>query len=124
MRNQTVLLVIAGLLSTGCSQKPPEKPLADLIGALKAKDEAARMMAAEQLGERAPTETGQAVEALMEALKDRSPYVRRAAAKALEQIGPEARAAVPALRNTLKDPDEGVRLASEKALKEIDRRRR
>ena len=60
----------------------------------------------------------------MDVLKDRSPYVRRAAAKALGQIGSEARAAVPALRTALQDADAGVRLSAEQALKDIDRRHR
>jgi HEAT repeat protein len=118
----TALLLSVVLLSTACSQKPPEKPLVDLVGALKANDEAARIMAAEALGERGPTETGQAVQALTEALKDRSPNVRRAAVKALGQIGAEARSAIPALQKSLKDPDDGVRLSAEKALQEIGRK--
>jgi HEAT repeat protein len=124
MRNTTVLLLLAASLGSGCSEKPPEKPLTDLLSALKAKDEAARIVAAEKLGERGPTETGQAVEALMDTLTDRSPYVRRAAAKALGHIGSEARAAVPILRTALEDADDGVRLAAEQALKDIDRRHR
>ena len=78
------------------------------------------MVAAEQLGEHGQAEASQAVAALTEALKDKSPYVRRAAVQSLGHLGPEARSALPAVQKALKDPDDGVRLAAERAEKEIE----
>mmetsp|Transcript_83947 Transcript_83947/g.271263 ORF Transcript_83947/g.271263 Transcript_83947/m.271263 type:complete len:894 (+) Transcript_83947:111-2792(+) len=57
-----------------------------------------------------------AVPALTECLSDSNESVRRAAAQALEQIGPAAAAAVPALAAMLLDPTEDVRCAAAKAL--------
>jgi HEAT repeat protein len=52
------------------------------------------------MGSRAHT----AVPALIIALEDEDVGVRRNAARALGQIGPEAREAVPALMRALRDP--------------------
>jgi len=49
-----------------------------------------------------------AVPALIEALKDHDPAVRRNAAWALGDIGPEAKAAIPTLIELLKDHDQRV----------------
>ena len=49
------------------------------------------------------------IAALTAALRDADEGVRRRAAVALGQYGPEAEAAVPALRSALSDRDEGVR---------------
>jgi HEAT repeat protein len=113
-------LVAFVVLSLGCgSQGKPATPIADLLQALKSDNEAARIVAAEDLGEPSQADVKQAVSALTEAVKDKSPYVRAAAIRSLAKIGPEARPAVPAIQKALKDPDDGVRLAAEKALKEI-----
>jgi HEAT repeat protein len=124
MNRQTVLWKIAVLvalfhLSVGCGQNKEQRSMADLVNALKANDEAARIVAAELLGEQGQMQPDQAVPALAEALKDSSANVRVTAVKALAQIGPEARSAVPALKKALTDSDQGVRLASENALKAI-----
>jgi HEAT repeat protein len=58
---------------------------------------------------------------LTEALQDRSPVVRRRAAKALRWMGPSARSAVPVLVDRLRDPDAGARAEAILALGEIDR---
>jgi hypothetical protein len=60
------------------------------------------------------------VSSLVAHLKDEVPAVRRAAAEALGQIGPEAKAAVPALRDALRDEDGGVRRLAAAALEKID----
>ena len=60
------------------------------------------------------------VNSLIEKLKDPDEEVRQNAAKALGEIGPEAKAAIPALREALKDDYKAVRKAAEDALKEIE----
>ncbi|SRR5216683_1041558 len=118
LRQLPVLLALL-LLSAGCSHKKEERSLADLLRALKANDEAVRIMAAEELGEQGLTEPGQAVPALRDALKDQSANVRQVAVKALAKIGPEARSAAHALKKALTDSDVGVRLAAAEALKAV-----
>src|SRR3954454_959052 len=70
-----------------------------------------------------PTPTGSAyqdspegVKALVDALKDRDPDVRKAAAQSLGRIGRDAKAAVPALAAALDDAVVDVRGASALAL--------
>ena len=60
-----------------------------------------------------------AIPALASALGDADAGVRQEAAKALGEIGTEAREAVPSLRKALNDPDEIVRSAASLALKRI-----
>ena len=55
-------------------------------------------------------------------LRDDSPPVRSAAARALGQIGPGAEAAVPDLEKLRQDPQDYVRRAAEEALAAILRR--
>jgi HEAT repeat protein len=124
MNRQTVLwkiavLVVFFFLSVGCGHNKEQRSIADLVLALKANDEAARIVAAEVLGEQGRAQPDQAVPALAEALKDSSANVRLTAVKALAQIGPEARSAVPALKKALTDSDQGVRLAAADALQAI-----
>lgn len=61
-----------------------------------------------------------AVPLLVEALRDSRAPVRRAAAKALAVIGPEAKEALPALLTSLHDQDADVRQAAAEAMKVID----
>jgi HEAT repeat protein len=61
----------------------------------------------------------QAVPALIEALEDRDDHLRCAAAKALGEIGPEAKLAIPALIKALEDENFHVRLDAAEALGEI-----
>jgi HEAT repeat protein len=53
-----------------------------------------------------------AVNPLIAALKDKSPAVRRAAARALGNLGGDARSALPALEAAVSDPDETLGKAS------------
>jgi HEAT repeat protein len=62
----------------------------------------------------------QAVPPLVEALADPDGTVRAAAARALGEIGAEARDAVPALTQALVDENAAVRQSAERALKSID----
>ena len=57
--------------------------------------------------------------ALVEALKDKAPPVRQAAAGALGQIGPDAKDAVPDLREAQKDSNKAVSRAAGMALRRI-----
>jgi HEAT repeat protein len=77
-----------------------------------------RHRAAMTLGLIGPEAQG-AVPTLREALKDRSPDVRRASAKALGQIGKGSGAVVSALRLAQHDPDESVARAAGEALGRI-----
>src|SRR5260370_36396051 len=95
LRQLPVLLALL-LLSAGCSHKKEERSLADLLRALKANDEAVRIIAAEDFGEQSLTEPGQAAPALRDALQDQSVNVRQVAGKALDKIRPEALSATPA----------------------------
>jgi len=56
---------------------------------------------------------------LIEAIKDPSPPVRRAAARALGRLGPAAKDALPALLHAVSDPDPEVRDAAAIALRQI-----
>src|SRR5260370_41645153 len=89
LRQLPVLLALL-LLSAGCSHKKEERSLADLLRALKANDEAVRIMPAEELREQGLTEPGQAVPALRDALQDPSANLPPRAVKALAKIRPEA----------------------------------
>jgi hypothetical protein len=61
-----------------------------------------------------------AVQFLIETLKDDRPEIRQAAAGELAQIGPTAKAAVPSLVGALKDKEKGVREWAGIALLHID----
>lgn len=56
---------------------------------------------------------------LIQALRDRDKWVRLAAARALGEIGTEAKEAVPALIKAVGDEEEWVRFAAARALWEI-----
>jgi HEAT repeat protein len=59
------------------------------------------------------------VNPLIKALEDKSPTVRRAAARALGRLGSDAKAAEPALVDAVSDSKEEVRDAAAKALRRI-----
>ena len=83
--------------------------------ALQDPDAEARRMVIEALSWMGP----EAVPALMAALKDASPAVRRAAARALGNLGAAAQRARPALETAASDPQEDVRTAAAKALRRM-----
>jgi HEAT repeat protein len=113
MRNRFVLLVA---LVCGCGgQKNTDYWIAQ---ATKAPSAAERLQAIDALKQRT-AEAEVVVPALAESLKDTDTFVRRDAARALGDFGPEARAAVPALLALQKDK-EPVRRAVEEALGRID----
>jgi HEAT repeat protein len=55
------------------------------------------------------------------ALEDPNEGVRLRAARALGQIGPEARSAAAALQRATGDPDGGVRREAQQALEQLQR---
>jgi HEAT repeat protein len=61
-----------------------------------------------------------ALPALVEALRDKEPQVRAAAAHTVVRIGPSAISAVSALTSAVRDSDAAVREAATQALKRID----
>jgi HEAT repeat protein len=119
-------IVIAGFVAmmswnTAYAQVPKLSEVPKNLEALKnAKSAKDRAYAAEQLGLRGQvraTDVKAAVEPLLQAIKsDDSPLVRKAAAKAIGQITPDAEKAVPTLMDALKDQSTDVRMASALAL--------
>jgi HEAT repeat protein len=83
--------------------------------ALQDPDAEARRMVVEALSWMGPD----TVPALIAALKDASPAVRRSAARALGDLGDEAKSARSALEDAASDPQEDVRTAAAKALQQI-----
>ncbi len=90
-------------------------PALNTAKALQDPDAEARRMVIEALSWMGP----EAVPALMAALKDASPAVRRAAARALGNLGAAAQRARPALEAAASDPQEDVRAAAAKALRRM-----
>src|SRR5687767_13478543 len=105
----TLFASVFGLLGLGISASfAADRPVAELVGALKSTDDAGRIRA---MGELAARREGaaEAVAPLAQLLKDKSAEVRAHAAHALGEIGSPARSAVPALAEALKDSDVSVR---------------
>jgi HEAT repeat protein len=90
-----------------------------LVHDLKGSGEKERIIAARTLPNRNGDAT-QVVPALIEALKDHEPDVRRSAAIGLGTFGEQAKDAIPALQTLLNDRDVRVREAAGKALTRID----
>lgn len=86
-----------------------EKAVTGLINGLKVKT--VRGRAAEVLG-RIGEGAAPAVPALIEAMEDERPDVRREVLFALGNIGPQAKAAVGVARKALADPDQSVRYSA------------
>jgi HEAT repeat protein len=95
-----------------------EPSVAELIGGLKAADEAARLKTIDQIGARGD-KAAEAVAPLTELLKDGSAKVRAHALWALGAIGAAAKPAVPAMAELLKDADENVRRQVVQAVRAI-----
>jgi HEAT repeat protein len=110
-----MLLVVAGCAAAACAAEPT---VAELMTALQAKDEAARVVAIDYLGMKG-AKAAEAVPALAALLKDPSATVRAHAADALGKIGPAARGAAPALVVRVADEDPLVRRKAVMALRDI-----
>jgi ribosomal protein S20 len=112
-----VLVGLNGALAQVPKLSEVPKNLETLKNSKSAQD---RAYAAEQLGLRGQvraTDVKAAVDPLLEAVKsDDSPNVRKAAAKAIGQIAPDADKAVPALMDALKDTSKDVRMSAALAL--------
>ncbi|PYQ14904.1 MAG: hypothetical protein DMF80_11200 [Acidobacteria bacterium] len=94
------------------------KPVAALLGALRAVDARERAAAARALGNRA-AEPEAAVPALAAMLGDAAPEVRASAAWGLGGFGPAAAAAVPRLVTTLADESAAARAGAAWALGQV-----
>jgi HEAT repeat protein len=119
MTRRTIGVGLVVLLAIGCAGSKPEKTPRELIADLKDRDESVRIRAAWGLGKAKDVPAAEAVPALSQALKDSSPYVRAAVARALGALGQDARPARDALKKALKDSDENVRHEAGEALKKI-----
>jgi HEAT repeat protein len=109
-------MLAALLAASGLPAWGDERSTAELIGALKSAEEAARLEAIDQLG----VQGGEAAAApLTDLLKDPSAQVRAHAAAALGAIGNPAKSAVPALVELLKDDDPVVRRQAVQAIAAI-----
>jgi HEAT repeat protein len=98
----------------GCS-----KSATQLTDDLKSANSPTRLHAVHALQEK-QKDVQVAVPALVGALEDEDPFVRRDAARALGKFGGAAREAVPALVAHLQDREPGVRKAATQALQKID----
>ena len=83
---RVVVLTCGWLVLAVATVRAAEPATAELIGALKSADEAARLKAVDQLGSQG-AEAAAAVAPLVELLKDSSPTVRAHAASAPGEIG-------------------------------------
>jgi HEAT repeat protein len=118
MRRFLSLTLSLGLVCAWGSAALAGDSVRDAIKKLqKAKRAEERQDAARFLGGRADAE---AVDALAQALSDRDPSVREAAASALWKTGSEAKAAEPALRKALEDPEPRVIASAAGALDFMD----
>ena len=116
--------VLLALASAGCGKA--ETPLAGgkpvshwVEAATHAKDPKERVKAVEKLGN-AGNGDGTVLPALLEALHDSDPHVRRAAVLALPKLGADARSALPTLEEMKqKDRDPAVRDAAGKVIPHI-----
>src|SRR4051794_35365002 len=86
---------------------------------LKASESPTRVHAVHALQEK-QKDAAVAVPALVGALEDEDPFVRRDAARALGKFGSAAKDAVPSLVSKLSDREPGVRKAATQALQKID----
>jgi HEAT repeat protein len=123
MRNLIVMGTLVGALglSTLEADVPRKIDVGKQIDLLKnGKTAASRAEAAAELGRHGAIrarDVKDAIEPLLEALKnDTSADVRRAAAKALGDISPEASSTVPPLMEALKDKSPAVKMAAARAL--------
>lgn len=116
MRVRSGLLLVCLLASAGCAR---EKTTDELLDDLKAPGERERVIAVRSLPGRSK-DAARIVPALIEALKDTEPDIRRSAALGLRSFGPEAKDAIAPLQKALADRDARVREAARLALARIE----
>lgn len=123
------LLAIAACQSAGtgspaqpskrAEEKPPPPPesqsVAELRASLRDSDLNVRMRAVEELGRRAPA-SGEAVDALVEALGDKEPLIRRFAAGGLAGVQAPSPPMLLALARLLRDPESDPRESAARTL--------
>jgi HEAT repeat protein len=117
MRNKLLFGGLCALLLAAAA-RAAEPTVADSIAALTSGQEAARIKAIDQLGQKG-AKAAEAVPALAKLLKDKSALVRAHAADALGKIGAAAKPAAPALAAAVADPDPAVRRQALEALAQI-----
>jgi HEAT repeat protein len=118
-----LLSAVVASLACGCGQRQAPlaggKPVAYWLAAIKDPDGGLRKKAVLKLGNVGATDPA-VVPALLEALKDRKPAVRRETIVALMKCGPEAQQADGALSAMKEqDPDPGVRTYAARALEKL-----
>jgi HEAT repeat protein len=123
MRSLIVMFTVVGVIGLGMIEAdgPKKIDVVKQISLLKsAKSARDRAAAADELGRHGAIrarDVKDAIEPLLEALKnDKDADVRRAAARALGNISPDPKAVVPALTEALKDRSVTVKLAAATAL--------
>jgi len=119
-----ICLVLALTTAPALAQRNYDAEIAGYVRDLSSKNLNVRDNAANSLGNEANNpEFGRAaavaVPALLQALKDRDPTLRGAAAFALGSIGAQPEKTVPALIEALKDPENRVRQSAADALGEF-----
>jgi HEAT repeat protein len=116
-------MILLSLLVAGChSRQAPTsggKPISHWLAALRSSDTNARKTAAFKLGNVGSTDPA-VLPALLAALKDANPAVRRESILALVKCGPPAKEAIPSLAELQKfDPDSKVRTCARLALNKL-----
>ena len=120
---KTRLCFMLAVMSTSCGPSSPPlsggKPISYWTLESKDADSARRQKAVTKLGNAGPADAA-VLPALLEALHDTAPSVRREAILALMKFGPGAKQAIPALKEMeRKDADEQVRAFAAKALNKL-----
>ncbi len=110
-----VIPVVILVTAAGCGGDSTSQ----LIAKSKARDAGTRLRAVRALPQHRE-DAAEIVPALIEALQDEEPEVRRSAAFGLGTFGEQAKDAVPALQAALNDPASEVRKAAGVALGYID----
>jgi HEAT repeat protein len=125
--NAYSLALVCGLVGmlfvAGCSRQAEQfdrnVDVSAMIQQLQSSEEQQRVDACVALSEAGPY-AEPAVPALIEALKDPSPLVKRLAAYALGQIGPKAAPAIPELKALLGSGERDVLTSAINAIRSID----
>ena len=112
--------VLLALFIPACSEPGKNVDVQAQINLLKTGDENAKQDALVKLGE-AKENAAPAIPAILDAMKDTDPIVRRLACYAIEQIGPgKAKSAIPAVKAMMNDPDQNVSMQAMNTLATLD----